>query len=87
MGFDLALSWSLDRHLYQLGCFKPRLSSPVQHDPSNRLTAFRHDRLPADREERLDDVPVAYKLREQPLTGARHAHIAYGFAARLRQWQ
>ena len=33
--------------------------------------AFRHDRLPAHREERLDDVPVARKLREQLLTGAR----------------
>ena len=33
--------------------------------------AFRHDRLPVHREERLDDVPVAHKLREQLLTGAR----------------
>jgi hypothetical protein len=33
--------------------------------------AFRHDRLPVHREERLDDVPVARKLREELLTGTR----------------
>jgi len=33
--------------------------------------AFRHERLPVHREERLDEIPVAHKLREQPLTGAR----------------
>jgi len=33
--------------------------------------AIRHDRLPVHREERLDDLPVASKLREQFLTGAR----------------
>src|SRR5580698_1055102 len=33
--------------------------------------AIRHDRLPVHREERLDDVPVARKLREQLLTSAR----------------
>jgi len=33
--------------------------------------AFRHDRLSVHREECLDEVPVARKLREQPLTGTR----------------
>jgi hypothetical protein len=33
--------------------------------------AFRHDRLSRHREERHDDVPVARKLSEQPLTGTR----------------
>jgi hypothetical protein len=33
--------------------------------------AFPHDRLSVHRKERLDDVPVAHKLREQPLTGTR----------------
>ena len=33
--------------------------------------AFCHQRLPIHREERLDDVPVARKLREHPLTGTR----------------
>jgi hypothetical protein len=32
--------------------------------------AFGHDRLPIHRKERLDDVPVARKLRKQLLTGA-----------------
>jgi hypothetical protein len=31
--------------------------------------AFRHERLPIHWEERLDDVSIARKLREQPLTG------------------
>src|SRR5215831_8875299 len=33
--------------------------------------AFGHDRLSLVREKRLDDVPVAGKLREQPLTATR----------------
>ena len=33
--------------------------------------AFGHARAPARWEERLDDIPVARKLREQPLTGTR----------------
>ena len=34
--------------------------------------AVRRDRLPVHREERLDDVPVPRKLREELLTGAGH---------------
>jgi hypothetical protein len=36
-----------------------------------RTRTLRHNRLSAHREERLDDVPVARKLREQFLTGTR----------------
>jgi hypothetical protein len=34
-------------------------------------STFRHDRLAVPRKETLDDIPVARKLRKQPLTGAR----------------
>lgn len=47
-------------------------------------TAFRHDRLPVHQEERLDDVPVARKLHEQPLTGTRRVRRLVLIVALLR---
>jgi hypothetical protein len=51
---------------------KIRLQKLAVLDHIMLTRAFRHDRLTVYREERLEDVPVAHKLREQPLAGARH---------------
>jgi hypothetical protein len=47
--------------------------------------AFRRDRLPVQGEERFDDVPVACKLREQLLTGARPVRRLILFVGLLRE--
>ena len=47
--------------------------------------AFRHNRLPVEREERLDYIPIARKLREQLLTGARHVRWLILIVCLLRE--
>jgi len=51
---------------------KIRLQKLAILDHELLTRALRHDRLPVHRKERLDDVPIARKLREELLTGARH---------------
>ncbi len=47
--------------------------------------AFRYDRLPVHREERLDNVPVAHKLRKQLLAGARRVRRLILIVGLLRE--